>query len=504
MTYGISRRAFLGGVAGTALGGAALPGWARAPETSLRPVARSDEFRKRIQPPAEALIERAALDGEVGFAVARLHNGEVLETHSPDVSLPPASVAKALTAGYALDMLGPAHHFVTRVIATGPVKDGIVQGDLVLAGGGDPTLDTDALAGLAAAVSAAGVTGLTGGLKVWGGALPSLTGIDASQPDHVGYNPSVSGLNLNYNRVHFEWRKAGSDYTVTMQARSAAHRPDVRVARMDLIDRRMPVYTYEDRSGRDNWTVARGALGDGGARWLPIKKPEAYAGEVFQTLLAAQGIKTGKPEIAAGLPGGDELARHESKPLRVILRDMLKWSTNLTAEVVGLAASVARSGAVPASLQASAAEMNDWAREKLGVEGLALVDHSGLGDKSRVSAMQMMGCLRGLRMKMGIKPLLKDMPIRDSRYRVIENAPLKVRAKTGTLNFVSGLAGFVDLPDGTELVFAIFAADMPRRDALTKAQRERPEGGRSWNSRAKILQQGLIGRWGVLYESDPV
>ena len=74
-----------------------------------------------------------------------------------------------------------------------------------------------------------------------------------------------------------------------MQARSAAHRPDVRVARMDLIDRSLPVYTYEDRSGRDNWTVARGALGDGGARWLPIKKPDAYAGEVFQTLLAAQG-----------------------------------------------------------------------------------------------------------------------------------------------------------------------------------------------------------------------
>jgi len=172
--------------------------------------------------------------------------------------------------------------------------------------------------------------------------------------------------------------------------------------------------------------------------------------------------------------------------------------------VVGLSATVARSGAVPASLKASAAEMNTWAQEKLGVPGLALIDHSGLGDQSRVSAMQMMGCLRGLRMKMGIKPLLKDMPLRDSRYQVIENAPLKVRAKTGTLNFVSGLAGFVDLPDGTELVFAIFAADMPRRDALTKAQRERPEGGRSWNSRAKILQQGLIGRWGVLYESDPV
>ncbi|MBY6160480.1 D-alanyl-D-alanine carboxypeptidase/D-alanyl-D-alanine-endopeptidase [Mameliella alba] len=504
MTHGISRRAFLGGAAGAALGGAGLPAWARAPETSLRPVARSDDFRKLVQPPAEALIERAALDGEVGFAVARLRSGEMLETHSPDAALPPASVAKAVTAGYALDVLGPGHHFVTRVIATGPVKDGIVQGDLVLAGGGDPTLDTDALADLAQAVGAAGVTGVTGGLKVWGGALPSLTGIDAAQPDHVGYNPSVSGLNLNYNRVHFEWRKAGADYTVTMQARSSSHRPDVRMARMDLIDRSTPIYTYQDSIGRDNWTVARRALGDGGARWLPVKKPEAYAGEVFQTMLAAHGVTVGASTIASALPEGRELARHDSAPLRVILRDMLKWSTNLTAEVVGLAATVARTGVVPASLEASAAEMNLWAREKLGVFGLALVDHSGLGDQSRISARQMVGCLRGLRLTMGIKPLLKDIPMRDSNYKVVEDHPLKVRAKTGTLNFVSGLAGFIDLPDGTELVFAVFAADVPRRSALTVDQRERPEGGRSWNSRAKILQQGLIGRWGVLYESDPV
>lgn len=501
MKRGVSRRAFLGGVAGFAVSGAALPALAEAPSTSLRPVARTDDLRKSLQPPAEALIERAGLNGEVGFSVARLTTGEILESHDPGTGLPPASVAKALTAGYALDTLGPGHHFVTRVVATGGVTDGVLDGDLVLAGGGDPTLDTDALAALAAAVSEAGITKVTGGLKVWGGGLPSLRGIDPIQPDHVGYNPSVSGLNLNYNRVHFEWRKAGGDYTVTMQARTAAFAPDVRLAQMALADRTVPVYTYEDAGGRDKWTVARGALGDGGARWLPVRKPELYAGEVFQTLLRSHGISTGPAGLAAAEPEGTELARHESQALRIILRDMLKWSTNLTAEVVGLAATAARTGAAPVSLEASAAEMNAWAQTALGVPGLALVDHSGLGDRSRISAAQMVGCLRALRQRQGIKPLLKPIPIRDENYEVIENHPVKVRAKTGTLNFVSGLAGFVDLPDGTELVFAIFAADIPRRDKLTLSQRERPEGGRSWNSRAKILQQGLIGRWSVMYES---
>ena len=76
-----------------------------------------------------------------------------------------------------------------------------------------------------------------------------------------------------------------------------------------------------------------------------------------------------------------------------------------------------------------------------------------------------------------------------------------MQAKTGTLNFVSGLAGFVDTRDGRQMVFAIFCADLPRRDALSRAEMERPEGGAAWNRRAKGLQQDLIERWAVLYGS---
>lgn len=181
----------------------------------------------------------------------------------------PASVAKALTAAYALSALGVEHRFHTQIIATGPVADGIVQGDLVLAGGGDPTLDTDDLNTLAVQLRSAGIQGVTGDLKIWGGALPFARTIDAEQPDHVGYNPSLSGLNLNFNRVYFEWKRAGSDYAVTMQARSDTLRPDVTMARMAIQSRAAPVYTYSQTGSYDSWTVARGALGNGGGRWLP-------------------------------------------------------------------------------------------------------------------------------------------------------------------------------------------------------------------------------------------
>ncbi|MFW2542971.1 D-alanyl-D-alanine carboxypeptidase/D-alanyl-D-alanine-endopeptidase [Primorskyibacter sp. 2E107] len=499
MTKDFSRRRFLrislASVASMAAGSAV----ANAPNSSLRPIARGTEFRKQIQASADELIALAKLGGDVAFCVADVKTGGILEEHKPSLRQPPASVAKALTAAYALDVLGPGHHFITRVIATGGVTDGVVQGDLILAGGGDPTLDTDSLAALAAELKGAGIRAVKGGFKVWGGALPHVAHIDPDQPEHVGYSPAVSGLNLNYNRVHFEWRRSGGGYTVTMDGRSESHRPAVQFAHMAVEARSLPVYTYNDRGGRDEWSVAKGALGDGGARWLPVRKPEIYAGEVFQTFARAHGIVLNAPIVIEALPEGETLARHESEPLRVILRDMLTWSTNLTAESVGLSATVKKTGTFPQDLKSSADVMNAWGRERFGLDSMAFVDHSGLGEDSRISAPDMMEALRRLRQTSGLKALLKPFYFRDEQRRLVKDHPIKVHAKTGTLNFVSGLAGYVDLPDGTELVFAIFAANQTERAKLDRNERERPPGGASWNARAKALQQALIERWSVLY-----
>ena len=81
----------------------------------------------------------------------------------------------------------------------------------------------------------------------------------------------------------------------------------------------------------------------------------------------------------------------------------------------------------------------------------------------------------------------------------MRNHPLKVAAKTGTLNFVSGLGGYVTTPGGRDLAFAIFAADLPRRAGLAPGDRERPAGGREWTARARAMQSRLIERWAAAY-----
>ncbi|MFN3938341.1 MAG: D-alanyl-D-alanine carboxypeptidase/D-alanyl-D-alanine-endopeptidase, partial [Gemmobacter sp.] len=439
-------------------------------------------------PTAEALIEAARLGGKVSYAVMDAHAGALLEAREPALAQPPASVAKAVTALFALDRLGPEHRFLTRLIATGPVAGGRLAGDLVLDGGGDPTLSTDDLGDLARALRQAGVREVAGRFLVHGGALPRVPRIADDQPDHVGYNPTISGLNLNYNRVHFEWKRGQQGWQVAVDARGERFVPTVRLARVRIVQRDSPLFTYAANGRQEDWTVASAALGRGGSRWLPTRQPELYAGEVFQALARAQGIVLPDPQLVQGRPGGTVLAQHASPPLRLMAREMLRWSTNLTAEAVGLAASGA------GGLGTSGARMSDWAASRLGM-GARFVDHSGLGAASRVSAADMAAALVRAGPAGPLRPLLRAFPLGEKN----RPHPAQVVAKTGTLNFVSGLGGYVTLPSGRELAFAIFAADPARRDALRGEARERPGGGPEWTRRARTMQARLIERWAALY-----
>ncbi len=496
-TTGVTRRFVLGAL----LGGVAGQVMANAPLTSMRPIPRGGTALvpgKSAVPSLDEIISQSQLSGEISFVVADARTGEILESRAPLKELPPASVTKSITALYALDVLGTGHKFRTRLVATGPIAGDRIDGDLVLVGEGDPTLDTDALGDLAARLREKGIRRISGNFLVYSNGIPSIDSIDPDHPVHAGYNPAVSGLNLNYNRVHFEWKRQSSGYAVSMDARARRYNPAVSVVNMRVVDRALPVYTYASSGGQDEWTVARRALGQDGSRWLPVRKPELYVADVFQTLARAQGIPLPRPRIATQLPKGKVLFEHRSEELREIMRDMLKWSTNLTAEVAGLAASSVK-GVRARTLRASANEMTTWARRELGTSKARFVDHSGLGDASRISSSDMVKALTKVHPRGTLASLLKTIPIRTAKGEVIEKHPVKVVAKTGTLNFVSSLAGYITATDGRKLAFAIFTADMPRRAKITAADGDMPEGTALWNRRSKRVQMELLKRWGTAY-----
>lgn len=498
----LSRRRVLAGLLATV----ATPTVARAPTRSLvpppRPVTTPTGRAVQAATPQRPLVgladvlTRSGLSGETALIAMDAETGEVIEEHRANLMLPPASTAKAVTALYALQTLGPEHRFVTRVLAQGgAIEGGTLRGDLILRGGGDPVLQTSDLAQLANRLIEAGLRRIEGRFLVDASALPTIEQIDQTQPVQAGYNPAVSGLNLNFNRVHFAWEVEGGRATVSMDARSNQEIPSVSAIEIRAVSREMPVYTHELRPQAERWTVASSALRSSGSRWLPVRRPAEYAGDVLRALLLARGCRLPEPVVAQPSQGGTILAEHHSASLSRILQEMLQYSTNLTAETVGLAATVHNGHRVRA-LEPSAARMNDWAAAEHGVRGMGFVDHSGLGDGSRVSPRAMATYMRSAWRQGTLPGLLRDHPMRDAQGQQIRNHPMSVQAKTGTLNFVSALTGYAAPRDGRTIVFSIISADLPRRRAIREDTSERPAGTRAWNGRARRLQQELIERWG--------
>ncbi len=467
---------------------------AKAPKTSIHPKYRPRKIKLDAAGPIEELVAAAGISGKIGFVVADVATGEILESRKPLLALPPASVAKAVTTMYGLETLGSEHQFKTRIVVTGSIESGRLDGDLYLVGGGDPTLDTDALGALAKRLKGTGLREITGKAFVHSSVLPYQASIDPGQPDHLGYNPSLSGLNLNYNRVYFQWKHATDGYQVTMDARALKYRPRVAMSTMKIVDRSSPIFKVETTPNKDQWTVAKRALGKKGGRWLPVRRPEYYAAEVFHTIARSHGIQLPTFKLTKELPKGVVIAEWKSAKLAPMLRGMMRFSTNLIAEAVGVTTSQQK-GNKPSSLKSSGKQMSAWLKKTTGAKHARFIDHSGLGDGSRISARDMVKVLQRAGWNGPLRSLMKEVQFRDSKGKPVKNYPVKVWAKTGTLNFVSALAGYIEAPSGRKLVFAFFAADMPRRGKISKAERERPKGARAWNKRSKILQQKLINRW---------
>ncbi|MEM9140583.1 MAG: D-alanyl-D-alanine carboxypeptidase/D-alanyl-D-alanine-endopeptidase [Pseudomonadota bacterium] len=447
---------------------------------------------------------QSGLSGTSGWMVIDLDTGEVLDQRAGAEPFVPASVAKLPTAAFALDALGADFRFETRLLATGKPANGRLSGDLVLSGGGDPELSNEALAPLANALKRRGINSISGGFFVDGTALPQLRQIEPSQHDYASYNPAISGLNLNFNRVHLLWDARNGKKNLVVQAESERLTRQVDGVRVAVASQPgQPLFSLTGQGGNEVWQMSREAFRGRAARWLPVKRPEAVAGEVFRTLAGESGVNLGPPQLADTRREGTVLASHLSRPLSEIVRDMLKYSTNLTAEVTGVAAT--RSiGLKVGTLKESAAVMNAWAASVGGFRpmdpGFKFANHSGLSLEGRVSPERMCQFLAALgrrapqaglghgRLPGGIAWYLKPYNVRDEGT-AIDYDRLEVTAKTGTMNFVRGLAGYIATPGGKRLAFAVFSNDLERRGASSQRI------NKGWMNRARRLERALIRNW---------
>ncbi|WP_377811670.1 D-alanyl-D-alanine carboxypeptidase (plasmid) [Azospirillum sp. A29] len=452
--------------------------------------------------PALASTTSGLENAAVGYILFEPDSGTVLESRAADTPFIPASVAKLPTVAAALALLGPDHRFTTRLLATGPLTGGVLRGDLILQGGGDPALATEGLVQLLGALATAGLRRVEGRFLYDTALLPDLAEIDAGQPWAAPYNTGVGALSLNYNRALLNWRRGGAGPEVLTVADAGRLPLDSVAVRPMAGSRGFPLLP----DGADRWLMAPPAAGEAGGAWVPVARPGLAAATLFRRLAGDADIALPLPEVGRAPAGTALLAALDSLPLSELARGLLRHSNNLSAEVIGLAASK-RLDPSAATLERSAALLQGWLTRQpmetggqaagqvaAGWRGLRLANHSGLGTGSRATPRQMAALLRA-----GGPALWELLPGEEDGKAL----PSGVHAKTGTLAYVKGLAGLLTAASGRRLGFVLFIADPARRAALDAALDRRvtaiPAEARGWAAAARKVQDETLGRWAVSY-----
>ena len=487
--------------------GAAQPITADIAESNdpVRPIKEQVENKERFYRPLLSIADDvvnampdALPDGaDVSYIVVDMDRGTTITEHGATDNHIPASSAKLATAVMALQLLGPEHRFRTELLATGPIEDGVLKGDLILKGGGDPILDIPDLLPLISELARWPLRRIEGRFLIDDSLLPRMTEIEPSQPTEAAYNPSIGALSLAFNRVSLRWhnRKALSVETVPRLDEASFE---------DRAKDRLPpggVQLKQIDDGKAVWQLAdRGARRS--KRSLPVKDAGLYAGRVFADLARLQGIDLPSPERAARSAEGRLLAVHEGRPLRELVRDMLWYSNNLVAELIGLAAAKTVEPKLT-SLEASASVILGELENRLpdvSWDKARLDNHSGLSSQSQLTPEQLAAVLRyGWKdgMLADLLPASGWSGTLARRFNDQDQA-FRIWAKTGSMNYVTTLGGYMLSSSHGPAAFVIMISDAKERavyDALPHRTRQAEKKADVWKANAEKAMNEIVERW---------
>ncbi len=433
-------------------------------------------------------LDRAKLrDGRYGVAVLTRHVApKVVFGRGHTRDLRPASVAKVLTAATALDLLGPAHEFTTTVTARGELTaDGILRGDLVVHGTGDPNLSgrfydgrpTYVLERFAKEVRKAGIRRVTGALVLDDGPFgrsyfhPSWSERDRGR----WYGAPVAGLAFNDGCADIVVKGAactGGRATVVSPSTVGDWRLENKVKTVASGNPTVGgLWIRGNSTLRVQGTIAKGSEYPFSH---PVPNPLRFFGGAFLQALDSSGVRVEGGTRAATdasdrRPGSMLLAGHRS-PLGPTLRVMNRRSQNFYASLLFKATGATHEGwGTWTSGEHAVTEM--LRRRGIDPEGEThIVDGSGLSGENRTTAATVVRLLHSFDQDLLRGPILYDslaVPGQEGTMRrrlKSGDLPDRLHAKTGTLgrSGVHALAGYVDGKDGHPgYVFAILLDGVP-------------------------------------------
>ena len=394
-----------------------------------------------------------------------------LVSHRAEVPRNPASTIKLLTTLVALEELGPAHRWKTDVHVTGPVRAGRLEGDLVLVGSGDPFLVVEQLWRMLAAVRARGLESVAGRLVIDNTRFSVVGEPPAGAFDgkpYRAYNALPDAFLVNFNafdvvvepgegeaRVWTEPAVAGLAVRNRLAlASGGCARRVLRFAVSDPLavgsppDAPLPAITVSGRLPRGcrGWSFPRTVL-----------PPTRFADAVVRALWSQMGGR-----IDGGLAVGPvpeeapRWYRHRSPPLAQIVRGINKFSNNVMTRNLFLALGAERFGA-PGTTDKGRRAVAGWL-ERRGVDAphLHLANGSGLSRETRISARSLGHVLLAGDRSPFRPELAGSLPLASldgtMRTRLARSREaVRARMKTGMLEDVRSMAGYVRTPSGRTL-----------------------------------------------------
>lgn len=425
-----------------------------------------------------ASVSLLVMDPDTGRTVTAL-NGSVPRS--------PASTVKTLTTYASLDILGPAYTWHTRAFTRGELDNGTLQGDLVVQGGGDPYMTIERWWSFARALRSKGLRVIHGNILI-DDAQFAVENDDPGAFDgrpHRNYNVLPYAMMVNFQSIEFRLVANGANRKVDIQADPMPanliidNRVRFSTARCNGPSRRVD---FDVNSRNGNHVSFTGALSQSCAPRSfsrVLMNPADYAFGTFVTMWRELGGEFDGKLVLGPTPGDARpLLSFDSLSLSEIVRLTNKFSSNLMARHLLLTLGLEKFGA-PATQKKGAQVIADWSLSRgVQLSDFDIDNGSGLSRNTRVTVMEMANVLNSAYHSRYAPEFLSSLPLAGMdgtlRARLREAPAGAVRLKTGHLNGVSGVAGYVTANSGKTYIVvclvnhqrADFGAGEPVHEAL--------------------------------------
>ena len=415
----------------------------------------------RLPPEVHAALARAHVPPEALVVFVQDAGGTRTRlAWQADVPVNPASLTKLLTTYAALDLLGPAWSWTTPVWLQGSVADGVLDGNLVIKGSGDPKLVLERMWLLLRRVQQLGVREIRGDIVLDRSAfsVPEQNPAEFDGEPLRPYNARADALLLNYTALVLTLTPDATRGVamVGIEPPLAGLRADTSVPLLAGVCDDWRGALKADFSDPLRVHLPGGFPAACGERTWPVAyaDPKAYNERALTGLWRELGGKLGGSVRDGGAPATRPSFELSSPPLSDGVREVNKYSNNVMAQQIFLTLGLVRGSA--GTPEAAREVMRRWLAERLGkaADGVVIDNGSGLSRETRVSAHALARVLQSAWASPVMPELMASLPVSGVDGTLLRSraSPGRAHLKTGSLRDVAGVAGYVLTASGRRMV----------------------------------------------------